>query len=101
MTDKKSREELALNIDEARWQWLKPLLERGALITVAATLDLAAVGECIATDDSMTISAWIAAARVGKPTAEQIAAWDKEPEKKFLMLIISPYVLIQEMGTIN
>jgi len=101
MTDKKSREELALNIDEARWQWLKPLLERDVLITVAATLDLAAVGESIATDDSKTISAWISAARVGKPTAKQIAAWDNEPEKKFLMLIISPYVLIQEMGIIN
>jgi len=101
MTDKCSREELALNIDEARWQWLKPLLERDALITVAATLDLAAVGESIARDDSMTISAWIAAEMVGKPTAEQITAWDNEPEKKFLMLIISPYVLIQEMGIFN
>jgi len=101
MTDKNCRVELALNIDEARWQWLKPLLERGALITVAATLDLAAVGESIATDDSMTISAWISADKVGKPTAAQIAAWDNEPQKKFLMLIISPYVLIQEMGIIN
>ena len=101
MTDKSSREELALNIDEARWQWLKPLLERGALITVAAALDLAAVGESIAKDDSMAISAWIAAGKVGKPTAEQIAAWDKEPQKRFLTLIISPYVLIQEIGTIN
>jgi hypothetical protein len=101
MTDKSSREELALNIDEARWQWLKPLLERGALITVAAALDLAAVGESIAKDDSMAISAWIAAGKVGKPTAEQIAAWDKEPQQSFLTLIISPYVLIQEIGTIN
>jgi len=101
MTDKHSKEELALNIDEARWQWLKPLLERGALITVAAALDLAAVGESIARDDSMTISAWISADKIGKPTTEQIAAWDNDPQKKFLMLIISPYVLIQEMGTIN
>jgi hypothetical protein len=101
MTDKNSKEELALNIDEARWQWLKPLLGRGALITVAAALDLAAVGESIARDDSMTISAWIAADKVGKPTEEQISAWDNTPQKKFLMLIISPYVLIQEIGTIN
>jgi len=101
MTNNCSREELALNIDETRWQWLKPLLEGGALITIAAALDLAAVGESIAADDSMTISAWIAAEKVGKPTAEQITVWDNDPEKKFLMLIISPYVLIQEMGIIN
>lgn len=101
MTDIKNREELALNIDEAQWQWLKPLLERGALITVAAEIDLAEAGERIATDDSSFVSAWIAAGRVGKPTAEEIEKWDCEPAKKFLTLIISPYVLIQEIGIIN
>ncbi len=97
----KTRDELALNIDEAQWQWLKPNLERGALITVAAALDLAEAGERIAADDSVMLAAWIAAGTVSKPTAEEIGAWDKEPGKKFLTLIISPYVLIQELGTIN
>jgi len=101
MSEIKNRDELALNIDEAQWQWLKPLLERGALITIAAALDLAEAGEKIAGDDSGTVSAWIAAGRVGKPTEEEIAEWDKSPGKKFLTLIISPYVLIQEIGTIN
>lgn len=96
-----TREELALNIDEARWQWLKPHLERGALITVAAALDLAEAGEKIASDDTGPVSAWIAAGAIGKPTEEEIAAWDEEPDKKFLTLIISPYVLIQEIGIIN
>lgn len=95
------REELALNIDEAEWQWLKPHLERGALITVAGSLDLAEAGERIALDDSTSVAAWVAAGTIGKPTAEEIAAWDKEPDKKFLTLIISPYVLIQEIGIIN
>lgn len=97
----KTREELALNIDEAQWQWLKPNLERGALITVAAALDLAAAGEKIAADDTEVVTAWIAAGQVGKPTAADIEAWDKEPGKKFLTLIISPYVLIQELGVMN
>ena len=96
-----TREELALNIDEARWQWLKPHLERGALITVAAALDLAEAAEKIAADDTGPVSAWIAAGKIGKPTEEEIAAWDEEPDKKFLTLIISPYVLIQEIGIIN
>jgi hypothetical protein len=101
MSENKSREELALNIDEAQWQWLKPHLERGALITVAAALDLAETGERIAADDSSSISVWIDAGKIGKPTAAEIAQWDGEPEKKFLTLIISPYVLIQEIGTMN
>lgn len=96
-----SKEELALNIDEAQWQWLKPHLERGALITVAAALDLAEAGERIAADDAESLAAWITSGKVGKPTEEDIADWDKSPGKKFLTLIISPYVLIQEIGTIN
>jgi len=96
-----TRDELALNIDEARWQWLKPHLERGALITVAAVLDLAEAGERIAQDDTARVAAWLAVGSIGKPTEDQIAAWDDEPDKKFLTLIISPYVLIQEIGIIN
>ena len=97
----KTREELALNIDEAQWQWLKPHLERGGLITVSAALDLSEAGERIAADDSETLTAWISAGKVGRPTLEEIDAWDNEPGKKFLTLIISPFVLIQELGTIN
>lgn len=97
----KTREELALNIDEAQWQWLKPNLERGALITVTAALDLAEAGEKIAADDALVVTAWIAAGQIGKPTLEEIEAWDKVPGKKFLTLIISPYVLIQELGVMN
>lgn len=101
MKEKKTREELALNIDEAQWQWLKPNLERGALITVTAALDLAEAGVKIAADDAVVVTAWIAAGQIGKPTLEEIEAWDKEPGKKFLTLIISPYVLIQELGVMN
>lgn len=96
-----TKEELALNIDEAQWQWLKPHLERGSLVTLDASLDLAETGERIALDDSASIAALINAGKIGKPTAEEIEAWENEPEKKFLVLIISPYVLIQEIGIIN
>lgn len=101
MSETKKMEELALSVDEAEWQWLKPHLERGSLITVAAVLDLAEAGERIAADDAKLIGEWIANGKVGKPTAEQIAAWDATPKKKFLMLVISPYVLIQELGIMN
>lgn len=101
MKETGNREELALQIAEAEWQWLKPHLERGALITVAAAVDLAAAGERIAADDAQLVGEWIASDKIGKPTVEEIAAWDREPAKKFLMLVVSPYVLIQMMGTMN
>jgi hypothetical protein len=101
MSEIRSREELALQIAEAEWQWLKPHLAREALITVAPAVDLAAAGERIAADDAQQVGAWISSGRIGKPTPAEIVCWDSTPAKKFLMLVISPYVLIQEIGTIN
>jgi hypothetical protein len=39
----------------------------------------------------------IAAGQLAKPSREQVAAWDADRARKFLMLIVSPYVLIQEL----
>lgn len=92
-----TREELALTIDEARWDWLRAHLERGGLIVVAADLDLADAGEKIASDDAAAVGGWIGAGKLTKPSAEQIEAWDAAPETAFRMLVVSPYVLIQLM----
>jgi hypothetical protein len=93
---KPTREELALTVDEAEWGWLRAHLERGGLIVVARDLDIAEVGAKVAADDTAAIGGWIAGRKLAKPSAEQIAAWDGDREKRFLCLIVSPYVLIQE-----
>lgn len=93
---KTTREELALTVDEAAWNWLRAHLERGGLIVVARDLDIVDVGLKIAADDSASIGGWIDGGKLAKPSAGQIAAWDSEKEKLFLCLIVSPYVLIQE-----
>jgi hypothetical protein len=91
-----TREELALAVDEAAWGWLRAHLERGGLIIVASDLDIVEVGLKIAADDAAAIDGLIAAGGLTKPSAEHIATWDGNKEKRFLCLIISPYVLIQE-----
>jgi hypothetical protein len=91
-----TREELAAQIDMAEWEWLRPHNERGALIVVKQVLDLAEVGEKMAADDSKAMQNWVAANFVAKPTQEQIATWEQEPALTFSVLIISPFVLIQE-----
>ncbi len=96
-----SREELALTVDEAHWDWLRAHLERGGLIVVARDLDIVEVGLKLAADDTGCIAGWIAGGKLTKPSAEQIGAWDGDQEKRFLCLIISPYVLIQEKGTLQ
>ncbi len=91
-----TREELALAIDEAEWGWLRPHLERGAVILVGGSLDLVDAGFRIARDDSTVIGQWISEGKIGKPSGEQIELWNSEMKKRFSMLIVSPYVLIQE-----
>ncbi|MBI2354198.1 MAG: DUF2288 domain-containing protein [Deltaproteobacteria bacterium] len=91
-----SKEDLALAIDEADWSWLRAHLERGGLILVEDSLDLAEAALKVAGDDAETIDMWINTGRIGKPSLAQIRHWDGEQHKRFAMLIVSPYVLIQE-----
>jgi len=83
-------------IEVVEWHWLRSHLERGALIVVDPALDLADAAARISADDTVQVGAWIAAGRLAKPTREQIAAWDEEPIRAFRMLIVQPYILIQE-----
>lgn len=92
-----NREELANTVDVAAWGWLRAHLERGGLIVVAPDLDLVEVGLKVAADDTAAIGAWIAGQQLAKPSVAQIAAWDREEGKRFSSLIVSPYVLIQEL----
>jgi hypothetical protein len=91
-----TKEELALQVDEAEWGWLRAHLERGGVIVVAPGLDLVEAGQAIAADDASAVSAWIEAGLLAKPEREQIAVWDATEGKRLRTLIISPYVLIQE-----
>jgi|OpeIllAssembly_1097287.scaffolds.fasta_scaffold2698021_1 hypothetical protein len=95
-----TREELAGQVDEAEWGWLRAHLERGGLIVVAPELELAEVAVAMAADDAATVARLVQAGRLAKPSGAQIVAWDAEPGKKFLMLIVSPYVLIQDLPTL-
>jgi len=91
-----NKEELALSIDEAEWDWLRAHLERDGIILVNDSIDLADAALRVAGDDTDIIAGWISAGMIGKPTESQIHAWDDNRHKKFAMLIVSPYVLIQE-----
>lgn len=91
-----TEKKLADEIEAVEWHWLRPHLERGALIVVAPALDLDATATCICADDTVQIGAWIAAGQLAKPTRRQIADWDADPSRTFRSLIVQPYVLMQE-----
>jgi hypothetical protein len=91
-----TREELEQTIDVAEWGWLRAHLERGGLIVVTPLLDLADAGVKVASDDAATIGRWIEAGNLAKPSAEQIEEWNVNPARRFRILVVSPYVLMQE-----
>lgn len=90
------KEELKKTLDEAEWVWLKSHADRGAVILVAQSLDLLSVGDAIASDSVQQVQEWIALGLLAKPTLDQMNAWDSEPGRKFLSLVVQPYVLIQD-----
>lgn len=91
-----SKEELVAKIDMVEWIMLRAHLERGGVIAVDGLLDLAEVAVAVAVDDVKAIERWLLSGLLGKPTARQIESWDAEQGKRFLCLIVSPYVLVQE-----
>jgi len=91
-----TKEELALSVDEAQWDWLRAHLERAGIIIVSPDLDLVEAGLKISDNDTLAIQSWIDTGKLSKPSAQQVAEWDANKEKRFQTLIISPFVLIQE-----
>lgn len=88
---------LESTLDESEWSWLKPHAARDALIIVSRQLHLVEVGRRIAADDSKAVQGWIQSGELSKPTAEQLKEWETQPTKKFMSLIVAPYVLAQEI----
>jgi hypothetical protein len=90
------KEELALSISEAEWSWLRAHLERGGVILVDDSLDLADTALKVANDNTEIIQHLVDEGKLGKPNLSQLRLWDADEHKRFAMLIVSPYVLIQE-----
>jgi hypothetical protein len=90
------RAELAESLDEAELDWLKPHLQRDAVVVVNPQLDLLDVGVALANDDVVSVQHWISEQLLHKPFAQQLSDWNKDQTKRFHALIVQPYVLIQE-----
>lgn len=87
-------ERLANDIDDARWDLLKPHHEREALFMISDELELPAVGYTMASDQVEYIKKWLAEEQMYRPTEEQIEAWENN-NTEFKYLIVQPYVLVK------
>lgn len=90
------RKALKQVLDTAQWSWLLPHQNRGAVILVAAGLDLLEVAFKVATDDKLTIQSWIDGQQLARATEEQLEAWKDISDKPFAVIVVQPYVLAQE-----
>ena len=86
------------DIAEISWRELKIHLKREAIITVASELDLIDVAVAVAEDDSKMVEGLITAEQLGKPTEDQLKDWEEHQTSTFRMLIVQPYILIQEVA---
>jgi hypothetical protein len=96
MTADDLRKQLEETLDEAPWSWLRPHASRDGVILVQPGLDLLEAAVAVARNDGARVSAWIGEGKLVKPTADQLSAWEKTPERKFLCVVVQPYVLAQE-----
>lgn len=87
--------ELKSMVGPVQWEWLKPHVQRDAVVVVNPNLDLAAVGVAIATDNTQAVEHWITEQLIGKPNAEQLVTWSNH-NQRFASLIVQPYVLVQD-----
>ncbi len=92
--------ETALGAEIVAWHWLRPHHQRDALWVVAAVLDLEAVGAALTRDDAEAVRAWLADGSLCKPNQEQLDRWESDPLQPLSMLIVQPFVLVQEQ-TLN
>ncbi len=93
------REQLTELIDEAELEWLKPHIQKDAVILVTPDLDLLDVAVAIASDNTQSVQHWIGEQLLVKPSSAILSRWNTNPHQKFQATIVQPYVLVKEIFT--
>ncbi len=86
-------------LDEAELEWLKPHIQKDAVIIVDANLDILDVGVAIASDNTQSVQHWIGEQLLVKPSPEILNRWNANPTQRFQAMIIQPYILVKELGS--
>jgi hypothetical protein len=89
-------ENAPLGVETVAWHWLRPHQQRDALWVVATALDLEAVGAALARDDAEAVRTWLADGSLSKPDKIQLDNWESDPLHPLAILIVQPFVLVQE-----
>uniref|UniRef100_UPI00286E4770 DUF2288 domain-containing protein n=1 Tax=Chamaesiphon sp. VAR_69_metabat_338 TaxID=2964704 RepID=UPI00286E4770 len=80
-------------------EWLKPHIQKDAVILVTPDLDLLDVAVAIASDNTQSVQHWIGEQLLVKPSPAILSRWNSNPDRKFQATIVQPYVLVKEIFT--
>ncbi len=72
-------------------------LKRDAVLLVADQLDLRTAAIAVAQDDAPRVAAWLGAGLLRRPTDAEREAWLAAPERRWLAVIVQPFVFIQDL----
>ncbi|WP_407315599.1 DUF2288 domain-containing protein [Pseudomonas sp. nanlin1] len=77
------------------WGDLEPFFARGALLWVDPALDLIAVAQALAQDQSQAVAAWLAQGQLEKLSSPRAVGF-AEGDPELWAVVVSPWVVIQE-----
>ncbi len=85
-----------ITAETARINWLElqKFYAAGAVLQVAAGLDLVDVAFAVATDDKTRVADWLAQQQLGAVSDEQAGLW-YQAKAELWAVVISPWVLVQ------
>lgn len=90
------RDRLNLETGRLAWEELARPFAGGAVIAVAAELDLVDVAVKFSEDDRDSVSGWINTGKVVRATDEHGRRWSGA-NQTFWAVVVAPWVLVQEM----
>jgi len=93
--DGRDSQETAEELDTVDWRAIRTQLRRDSVILVDPELDLIEVAWCVANDRSAEVARLDRCRQLRKPTAAELAAWERDLDKPFRMSIVAPYLLVQ------
>lgn len=100
MTTKNQKEILRakVNLETSRivWKELQRFFASGAAIAVSPGLDLVEVAFQISEDNKKLVAQWLSESKIAAVTDAQALAW-YEADAEVWAVVVSPYVLVQEI----
>jgi hypothetical protein len=90
------RIKLAERVGPVFFSDLKAHLERDAVIVIAPGVELLEVAVAVANDDAEHVQKWIGNGTMRKPSLAERANWPSDEGRKWLAVIVQPFVLVQD-----